>query len=271
MPASIARHRQVFETNSNHRFAQAAEKRRRPSRSGPGLTLDAERRREQIARKRIGTRGTFGPKGIIPLYRIEVPLEVSGNAGKCDPVVLPIILDPKFVRLGVCGEGALALRRLRLLRSGGATETLLFAERTTEDLRSESGQYLRQQLPDAETLASLHALWIADVDPDLKRILAERARTAKVLVNVEDVPAFCDFHSAAEVRRGELLITISTAGAAPGLASVIRKRLEEIFGPEWAARVASLRSLRAEWRCKGISMSEIARRIEVLVRENDWL
>ena len=205
------------------------------------------------------------------LYRIEALLAVSANADRYGPVVLSIVLDPKFVRLGVCGEGALALRRLRLLRSGGATETLLFAERPTEDLRSESGQYLRQQLPDAETLESLHALWIADVDPDLKQILAERARTAKVLVNVEDVPAFCDFHSAAEVRRGELLITISTAGAAPGLASVIRKRLEEIFDPEWAARVASLRGLRAEWRCKGISMSEIARRIEVLVRENDWL
>lgn len=185
--------------------------------------------------------------------------------------MIPIALDPRFVRLAVCGEGALALRRLRALRAAGAGETLLFAERPEAELRAESGKYWRPHLPDSEALASLHALWIVDLDPGLEEPLAERARAASVLVNIEDVPAYCDFHSVAELRRGELLITVSTAGAAPGLAGLIRRRLEQMFGAEWAERVASLRALRAEWRHDGVSMPEAMRRIEVLVRERNWL
>ena len=52
-----------------------------------------------------------------------------------------------------------------------------------------------------------------------------------MLVNVEDRPALCDFHSVAEVRRGDLLLTVSTGGASPGLAARIRARLAAEFGP----------------------------------------
>ena len=78
--------------------------------------------------------------------------------------------------------------------------------------------------------------------------LAALARSERVLVNVEDRPALCDFHSVAEVRRGDLLLTVSTGGASPGLAARIRARLAAEFGPEWAERVALLRGHRAAWR-----------------------
>ena len=55
----------------------------------------------------------------------------------------------------------------------------------------------------------------------------------------------------AEVRRGDLLLTVSTGGASPGLAARIRARLAAEFGPEWAERVALLRRHRAAWRRKG--------------------
>jgi len=92
-----------------------------------------------------------------------------------------------------------------------------------------------------------------------------------VLVNFEDRPEFCDFHSVAEVRRGDLLVTVSTGGAAPGLAGSIRRRLEGCFGPEWDGRVAQVKALRGEWRAEGVKMPEAARRIEALVAEGCWL
>ncbi|HQU11949.1 MAG: siroheme synthase, partial [Acidiphilium sp. 37-67-22] len=90
-------------------------------------------------------------------------------------------------------------------------------------------------------------------------------------VNVEDVLPFCDFHSVAEIRRGDLLLTISTAGAAPGLAGVLRRDLETRFGPEWADRVAQIRALRRTWQREGVKMPEAARRIATLVEEEGWL
>lgn len=169
--------------------------------------------------------------------------------------MIPIALDPRFARLAVVGTGERAARRLAALRAAGAADARGFPDAAIG----------------ADVLASLHALWIVEVPSDAARALAQRARAARVLVNVEDVPALCDFHSMAEVRRGDLLLTVSTAGAAPGLARVIRGHLETRFGAEWGERVAEVRRLRADWRDAGVAPVETARRIAALATERGWL
>jgi len=185
--------------------------------------------------------------------------------------MIPLALDPRFVKLAVAGNGALALRRLRALRRAGGAEALVFADAPLAELADEAGVYLRRHMPAAADLAGLHALWVVDVAENVGAELAALARGLNVLVNFEDRPEFCDFHSVAEVRRGDLLLTVSTAGAAPGLAGSIRKRLEFCFGPEWDERVAQVKALRGEWRAEGVAMPEAARRIEALVAEGCWL
>jgi len=185
--------------------------------------------------------------------------------------MIPVALDPKFAKLAVAGNGALALRRLRALRRSGASEALVFADAPVAELAAEAGDFLRGHMPGAAEIAGLHALWVVDVAEDVGADLAALARGLNVLVNFEDRPEFCDFHSVAEVRRGDLLLTVSTAGAAPGLAGSVRKRLEACFGPEWDERVARVKALRGEWRAAGVAMPEAARRIEALVAEGCWL
>lgn len=185
--------------------------------------------------------------------------------------MIPLAIDPKHLQLAVAGNGELALRRLRALRNGGATEVLLFANAPQAALAAEAGTYLRTALPDETVLATLNVLWIVDLAPITAAALATAARRHRVMVNVEDVLEFCDFHSVAEVRRGDLLLTVSTNGAAPGLSGAIRQSLEQRFGPEWRERVAEISALRREWQSKGIPMPEAARRIDALVEARCWL
>jgi precorrin-2 dehydrogenase/sirohydrochlorin ferrochelatase len=185
--------------------------------------------------------------------------------------MIPLALDPKFCRVAVAGNGDLALRRLRALRRAGAAEALVFADAPNAALAAEAGAQLRPHLPGLADVAPLHALWIVDLPEDVAETLATAARAAKILVNVEDRPAFCDFHSVAELRRGDLLLTVSTNGAAPGLAGTIRRGLETCFGPEWDDRVVELAALRAGWRDEGVKMSEAARRINAIVEAGCWL
>jgi len=185
--------------------------------------------------------------------------------------MIPIALDPKFACLAVAGNGELALRRLTALRRAGAADALLFADAPIPALAAAAGAFLRPDMPDEAAIAALHVLWIVDVEPAVASQLASMARRLRVLVNVEDVPRECDFHSVAEVRRGDLLLTVSTNGAAPGLAGTIRRGLERCFGPEWEGRVAELRETRAGWRSEGVSMPEAARRIETLAAERCWI
>jgi precorrin-2 dehydrogenase/sirohydrochlorin ferrochelatase len=185
--------------------------------------------------------------------------------------MIPLALDARYLKLAVAGNAELALRRLRALRHAGATEILLFADAPMAALADEAGIYLRPRMPTADDLKSLNVLWVVDVAEDVGEALANAARALRVLVNFEDRPAFCDFHSVAEVRRGDLLITVSTNGAAPGLAGSIRKNLETCFGPEWKERVAQIATLRAGWRAEGVKMSEAAARIDALVEKSCWV
>ena len=138
--------------------------------------------------------------------------------------MIPIALDPAALPLAIVGRGPAALRRLRLLREAGA-DPALYSDAPEPALAHAAGAALRRGLPDADALRRLRALWIADLPTAMAGALADAARAAGVLVNVEDRPAFCDFHSMAEVRRGPLLLAVSTGGRSPGLAARIRRRL----------------------------------------------
>lgn len=167
--------------------------------------------------------------------------------------MLPIVLNPRFIRVGIAGEGdSLAKRRALLTESGLEAVTI-------------------SRMADATALRGLHVLFVAGLSRQLAGKLAETARRAGVLVNVEDVPELCDFHVPAVVRQGDLLLTVSTGGLAPGLSRSIREWLQEKFGPEWRARAAQVGKAREGWRKKGLEPSEVSDRTREMVEEKGWL
>jgi precorrin-2 dehydrogenase / sirohydrochlorin ferrochelatase len=167
--------------------------------------------------------------------------------------MLPLVLTPLKLRVGLAGGGEALARRAGLLAEAGV-EARLFS-------------------PDAsdEVLAPLHLLFIAGLPEGEARHLTARARGFGTLVNVEDVLALCDFHVPAIVRQGDLLLTVSTGGTAPGLARLFRDRLAESFGPEWSERLADLGRQRARFRSQGLSPAEVSQKVRDLVTEKSWL
>src|ERR1700744_3336257 len=128
--------------------------------------------------------------------------------------MLPLVLNPHAVKAGLAGQGEALARRAALLAEAGVEARLLSADAS-----------------DA-VLEPLQLLFVAGLAEGEARHLAGRARSLGVLVNVEDVLPLCDFHVPAIVRRGDLLLTASTGGAAPGLARALREWLAENFGSE---------------------------------------
>jgi siroheme synthase-like protein len=138
-------------------------------------------------------------------------------------------------------------------------------------LRATPVERLHDGLPDAAAIASARLLFVADLPDALARPLAEAARAARVPVNVEDVPDLCDFHVPATVRRGDLLLTVSTGGRAPGAAARIRAELARQFGPEWSARLDAIAAERAALRAVGLPMPQVARQLAMHMEAAGWL
>jgi precorrin-2 dehydrogenase/sirohydrochlorin ferrochelatase len=167
--------------------------------------------------------------------------------------MLPIVLSPEL-RVGLAGTGEEFSRRAALLRAAGVRPVAF-----------------HQALPTAAEIASLSVLFVAGLDHAAARALASQARTLGVLVNTEDVPELCDFHVPALVRRGDLVLSVSTGGRSPGLSRLLREDLERRFGSEWEAYLHEIAGLRGEWRASGLSASEISQRTREVVEERGWL
>lgn len=141
------------------------------------------------------------------------------------PQGYPIIVDVTGKRVLVLGEGREAEEKTAALAGCGA-----IVERR---LQYEPG-----------TLRGY--LLVVAASPDRSRnseIFAEAERLG-VLINCIDDPPHCRFTFASIVRRGELLIAISTGGACPVLAVRLREQLERDLGPEYEEFLILARSLR---------------------------
>ena len=80
--------------------------------------------------------------------------------------------------------------------------------------------------------------------PDVQLQIATEAKKQGIPANIADNPEACTFQIPATIRQGELLITISTGGGSPALASIIRKELELHYGPEYGELVKLLAEIR---------------------------
>lgn len=185
--------------------------------------------------------------------------------------MIPIVLDPSRLRLALIGRGSVAADRLRGLLDGGADRLTVFSDAPGDALAALAGDRLMLGIPGAEWLREFDVVWVADMDPQSATAIARAARAAGTLVNVEDDRANCDFHTPSAVRRGDLLLTVSTGGRSPGLAVRIRRYLERVFGPEWGGRLDDVAKQRKRWRQRGLPLSEMARRTDELVESRRWL
>lgn len=95
----------------------------------------------------------------------------------------------------------------------------------------------------------------ATSSPALHARIFREARRRRVLCNVVDDPAHCDFYYGSVVRRGSLQIAISTGGHSPALAQRLRKQIEREFGDEYERWIEELGAARRKLFEKPISAS----------------
>ena len=145
------------------------------------------------------------------------------------PFAYPVFLELSGKRAVVIGAQAVAEGKGAALAAAGAEVTVL-----------ENGAWSPADLEGAFVCVAHSS------DPAERDAIALAARDRGVLVNVMDDVSNCDFAAPAVVRRGELVLAISTGGRSPALARKLREDLDTRFGVEWAEVVEVLREVRRE-------------------------
>jgi len=166
----------------------------------------------------------------------------------------PVTLNLRNRRCTVVGGGAVALRKVQSLLAEGA-DVVVISPDLHEDLKALYDTTAFTWIAEAfrpELLAGSFLVIAATNQRAVNHQAAQWCEAHQVLVNVADSREESSFTVNAAVRRGDLLIAISTNGASPAVSRAIRMELEAQFGEEYAVMLEIMEDARKR------AMSEIS-------------
>ena len=144
---------------------------------------------------------------------------------------LPIFLDVKGKKVIVDGGGTLAARRVERALDAGAL-VHVYAETLSgefRDLKDRAGLTHYTGAPQPDDFIDAVVAYGATENDERDRALFNMAHDHHVLANIADVTEYCDFITPSIIDRSPLVIAISSGGAAPIIARILRARIEAIL------------------------------------------
>ena len=154
---------------------------------------------------------------------------------------LPIFMRIKGVRCVVVGGGDVATRKVAmLLKAEAAVEVIAPALCDALKAQALAGEIAyRQAVFESSQLNGAMLVVAATDDEPVNIAVSNAAKAQNIPVNVVDAPALCTFTMPSIIDRSPVVIAISSNGAAPVLARLIRAKLETMI-PASYGRLAYL-------------------------------
>ncbi len=164
----------------------------------------------------------------------------------------PVALDLRDRLCLVVGGGPVAEAKVEGLLAAGARVTVVSPELTAALASwAADGRIIhRPHEYGADDLDGQQLVFAATDRREVTEAVAAEARRRGLWVNAADDPAFCDFLLPSVLRRGRLVIAVSTGGASPALAARMRRDLEALVPAEYEALVELAAEVRSELRAR---------------------
>jgi precorrin-2 dehydrogenase/sirohydrochlorin ferrochelatase len=172
-------------------------------------------------------------------------------------VYFPVFLNIQRKKCVVVGGGQIAFRKVKMLLDCGASVTVI-SPVLHPDLSELSDKKSIRVIRRSYRLGDLKGAMIVVAATDVNKInrkVADEARGVGALINVVDDPKPSDFIIPSFFRRGDLTVSVSTAGRSPALARKIRTRLEENLGDEYRSLVTLINDARSSLKRQSITVS----------------
>ncbi len=160
----------------------------------------------------------------------------------------PVMLEVRERRCVVIGGGSIGEGKVRGLLDAGARVTVIDPEPSTglEELARDGRVTLVRRSYRTGDLNGAFVGIAATDDGLVNASVFAEAEAERVLFNAVDDSQYCHFAVPAIVRRGDLLLTLSTGGKSPALAKNLRKKLSQQLGEEYGVLVDLLAEVREE-------------------------
>ena len=168
----------------------------------------------------------------------------------------PVVLDLDARPCLVVGGGAVAARKIAGLLEAGARITVVSPTLCVPALAiAREGGLRWWPRPYADGDAAGFALvMVATGDAAANARIAADARARSIWVNCADDPERCDFILPSVLHRGAITVAVSTGGASPTVARMVREELEAALPADYAALLDVVADARRALRERGIAL-----------------
>lgn len=156
----------------------------------------------------------------------------------------PVNLNLDNMEIIIVGGGNVALRKCMNFLEFGKSVTVLAPDFDSRFLELGNKVDLINDIFKEEYIDKFDIVVAATDDKEVNEEIACICRKKSKLINVVDSRDLSDFTVSSYVKRGDLLIGISTGGKIPALSAKIRRDLEEIYDESFAEYVDLLGELR---------------------------
>ncbi|WP_208028328.1 precorrin-2 dehydrogenase/sirohydrochlorin ferrochelatase family protein [Rhabdothermincola sediminis] len=173
-----------------------------------------------------------------------------------DDPLFPVNLRLTGRRCLVVGGGRVAQQKVEALLEAGAAVHVV-APAVSDVIRALPGVTWDERPYREGDVAGYRLVITATGDREVDRAVYLDGETHGVWVNSADDPDHCAFTLPARLRRGRLLLAVSTAGSSPAVATWLRRRLEREIGPEYGELVELVAEERERIRAEGRSTEEV--------------
>ncbi len=161
----------------------------------------------------------------------------------------PAYLDVSRRNCIVVGGGCVAARKVETLLECGAAVTVIspeLTERLSELFKKKRISWKNRPFA-ASDLTGAFLVIGATNDKNLNRQIHADAKKSGALCNIADHPELCDFILPSLVKKGDLVIAVSTTGKSPAYAKKLKKCLESRLGEEHALFLKLMGAIREKF------------------------
>ena len=159
----------------------------------------------------------------------------------------PVNLDIKGRKCLVIGGGDVGTRKVTTLLECMASVIVVSLD-ASEKLMKLAGSGLITLIKRSYVASDLEGMFLvicATDDENLNRQVSMDAEKLNMLCNIADRPEACNFILPSVVKRGDLVISISTSGKSPAYAKKLRKDLEKQYGEEYGILIRMMGAIRS--------------------------
>jgi siroheme synthase-like protein len=166
--------------------------------------------------------------------------------------VFPVFLKLAGRRVLVVGGGNVATGKVRALVAAEALVTVVAPDVVGEI--AEAVADIRQRPFEPADLDGV-CFVVAAAPPEVNRAVAAAAHDRGLLVNAVDDVENASAYLGAVLERAGITIALSTDGAAPALAGLLREALEEVLPEDLEEWMRCARDARTKWLAEGVPMA----------------